>query len=79
MSKIHPNSPGLSTVADNDPTGNGVQSVHLVYRDPATGEDHGSGIFAKFHGATIQFYQRAADSTTAFAVDGNGRAIINQL
>ena len=39
MPAIHPIVPGLSTVADNDPTGNSVPSVHLVFRDPATGVD----------------------------------------
>lgn len=79
MSQIAPDPEGLSCVADADPTGNNIPSVQLKFRFPGDSQEYESGLFAKFHGDKVEFYQRASGGGDVFALDGNSRVLINQL
>ena len=50
MSKLSQPLPGLSLQSSDDPTGNGQETVRVVYHDPATGAIYETGDFYQVHG-----------------------------
>lgn len=70
---------GLSLQSSADPAGNNQESAQIVYRDPATGIVHGSGLYLQVHaGQKIRGYVTPSAGTSAafFETDSETSKIV---